>query len=259
MGWNKVKLPISLWVLLPLGLIGFLPAAIGYFVVQKKKRYLAECPNCKESLSLPPNEVKEIKSAWGGAQVFDASGKTVSAGTLLASVGKWALIGAGGFVGLVLLFAFIGLLMQKSGLSREANAGGNPAVQPAKGESVAAVAPSITPAPAIALIGTYEGDGGTNGLKLEVADVSDNSLRFRLIVTGVDQGRIVERGRIVADAALAEKVAHYESPDGTCKIDLDFRSEKISVAQTGLCGFDVDGLASSNEYEKTSSERPTLQ
>jgi len=119
MGWNDFKLPIPkpllLTLLVPLALLGLLPAVIAFVVVQRKRRYAAECPYCLTALELKPRDARGVKSTWGGAQYFDANGQRLSNARIVRQAGKWLLAGIACLGGIALLVVLAGLALQKAG------------------------------------------------------------------------------------------------------------------------------------------------
>jgi hypothetical protein len=119
MGWDDFHFPVrkAIWmpVALLLCLLGVIPGLIVFLVVQRGKRYAAVCPNCEKPLLLKMSEAQPVKSAWGGAQFFDANGQKVPGSKLLARAGKWVLIGAVGLIGLFVILSAAGMLIEKAG------------------------------------------------------------------------------------------------------------------------------------------------
>jgi hypothetical protein len=120
MGWNDFHFPIARAVWMPVAillcLVGVIPGLIVFLLVQRAKRYQAECPNCGHALLLKMNEAQPVKSSWGGAQFYDSSGAKVPDGKMLARAGKWLLIGVAGVMGLLILFAALGMLIERAGI-----------------------------------------------------------------------------------------------------------------------------------------------
>jgi len=123
MGWNDFHFPMAKAVWMPLALIlclvGIIPGLIVFLLVQRAKRYQAECPNCNHALLLKMNEAQPVKSSWGGAQFYNSNGEKVSDGTMLARAGKWLLVGVAGLVGIIVLLGAAGIGLQKLGLVSE--------------------------------------------------------------------------------------------------------------------------------------------
>lgn len=66
-GWNDFHFPVAKAVWMPaailLCLLGVIPGLIVFLLVQRAKRYQAECPNCGHALLLKMNEALAVKSS----------------------------------------------------------------------------------------------------------------------------------------------------------------------------------------------------
>jgi predicted RNA-binding Zn-ribbon protein involved in translation (DUF1610 family) len=157
MGWNDFYFSIRKAVWMPVALLlcvaGIIPGLIVFLVVQRTKRYQAQCPNCGKQLLLKTKEAQPVKSAWGGAQFFDANGQKVAGGTVLARAGKWVLVGAAGLIGLLVLIALAGLALQRLGVApRETN---TTPTQQQQGEQTTAPSDSGGSAPSFSRFDKY--------------------------------------------------------------------------------------------------------
>jgi hypothetical protein len=139
MGWNDFHFPMAKAVWMPLALIlclvGIIPGLIVFLLVQRGKRYKAECPNCGQALLLNMKEAQPAKSSWGGAQFYDSNSQKVSDSKMLARGGKWLLMGAAGLVGLFVIFAALGMLIERSGIKVPSSSEPAPSAKPVKDPS----------------------------------------------------------------------------------------------------------------------------
>jgi hypothetical protein len=66
MGWNDFHFPVAKAVWMPVALllclVGVIPGLIVFLLIQRKKRYAAECPNCGKALLLKMDEAEVAKT-----------------------------------------------------------------------------------------------------------------------------------------------------------------------------------------------------
>ena len=118
MGWNGFKMPISLWLVIPLMLLGLFPGLIVFLINWRGRKYAAQCPQCGQSIALSRTGAIPLRGTDGREQYYE-DGVPVSqaraVGLTLVRAGKWVLIGAVGLVVLLFVLGGLGMLIQRMG------------------------------------------------------------------------------------------------------------------------------------------------
>jgi hypothetical protein len=103
-------MPISLWIALPLCLLGLIPGLIVSFINLKRKCYKLQCPRCGQLMLKPAAEAVLEKNAIGGAKSYTPSNSQRIDWSKAQGQGSSSSLGTniliGGTVAVVLLVVF---------------------------------------------------------------------------------------------------------------------------------------------------------